>query len=309
LGEYLFRLFQERRYNGQFEVNANGVTRFGLSVSTFAVAFVPVPTIEEQTAIANYLDAKTAQIDKLIAGKQKLIELLKEERTAIINQAVTKGIDPDVKLKPSGIEWLGEIPVRWEVKRLKYIATIKYGLGQPPNQKNDGLPLIRATNIQRGRIEEKDLIFVDPSDVPYDRDPVLRENDIIVVRSGAYTADSAIIPKEYEGAITGYDMVVRVMSANPLFVSYALLSDYVLTNQLHLQKLRAAQPHLNKEELGETFLLVPDKKQQQRIVEHIEEHLGRIDNTISKIEREIELLQEYRTALISEAVTGKIKVV
>lgn len=268
-----------------------------------------IPPTPEQTAIAAYLDEKTARIDKLIANKQRLIELLKEERTAIINHAVTKGINPKAKLKPSGIEWLGDIPEHWEVKKLKYVAAIKYGLGQPPTQKDDGLPLIRATNVERGKIVDKDLIFVDPDDVPYDRDPVLKENDIIVVRSGAYTADSAIIPKKYEGAITGYDMVVRVNNDNAIFISYCLLSQYVLINQLYLQRLRAAQPHLNKEELGETFLLLPTIQEQQRIVQYIETSTQKIDATIAKIEKEIELMQEYRTALISEVVTGKIKVI
>ncbi|MBK7159484.1 MAG: restriction endonuclease subunit S [Ignavibacteria bacterium] len=121
---------------------------------------VILPTTEEQAAISSFLDDKTAQIDKLISNKEKLIELLKEERSAIINEAVR-----------------GE-GKNWERKKLKYVAFIKYGLGQPPKQKDDGLPLIRATNVERGKINEKDLIYVDPDDVPYDRDPVLKENDI-----------------------------------------------------------------------------------------------------------------------------------
>ena len=128
------------------------------------------------------------------------------------------------------------------------------------------------------------------------------------MRSGAYTADSAIIPKEYEGAITGYDMVVRVINADSIFISYCLLSNYVLINQLYLHRLRAAQAHLNKEELGETLLLLPPSQEQQSIVRHIETSTQKIDATTSKIEKEIELLQEYRMALISEVVTGKIKV-
>ncbi len=276
-------------------------------ISHLLIAFPP--TLDEQSAIANYLDEKTAQIDLLINQKLRLIELLKEERTAIINQAVTRGINPTAKLKPSGITWLGDIPAHWGIKRLKFITKIKYGLGQPPNQKDDGLPLIRATNIERGRIVEKDLLLVDPDDIPYDRDPILKENDIIVVRSGAYTADSAIIPKRFEGAIAGYDMVLRVYIDSPLFISFCLLSNYVLINQLYLERLRAAQPHLNKEELGETLIMLPPIEEQKQIVAFIETATAKIDATVAKIEREIELVQEYRTALISEIVTGKISVV
>jgi type I restriction enzyme, S subunit len=212
-------------------------------------------------------------------------------------------------MKDSGIEWLGEVPEHWNIVRLKLISKIKYGLGEPPKQKENGIPLIRATNIDKGKIIEKDLVLVDSDDVPYDRDPILKENDIIVVRSGAYTADSAIIPQKYDGAIAGYDMVVRAEKATPKFIAFALLSEYVLINQLYLQRMRAAQPHLNAEELGDTLILIPPTtEEQQAIIQAIESESAIIDRTISRIENEIELLQEYRTALISEVVTGKIDV-
>ncbi|MCX6236379.1 MAG: restriction endonuclease subunit S [Bacteroidia bacterium] len=265
--KYLYYQLQSQPFLHFVELNKTGTTFYGLSQEAMGEYKIILPPIEEQTTIANFLDEKTTQIDKLISNKQKLIELLKEERTAIINEAVSgKGKN-------------------WERKKLKYVALIKYGLGQPPKQMDDGLPLIRATNVERGKINEKDLVFVDPDDVPYDRDPVLKENDIIVVRSGAYTADSAIIPKKFEGAITGYDMVVRVVDDNPFYIAFCLLSDDVLINQLYLQRLRAAHIH------------------------YLQTETKRIDNTISKIDKEIELMNEYRTALISEVVTGKVKVI
>lgn len=271
--------------------------------------YITIPPISEQTAIASFLDRKTSEIDDIIADKKRLLELYEEEKTAIINQAVTKGLDPNAPMKDSGIEWLGEIPEHWEVKRLKYVGKIKYGLGQPPKHKLDGLPIIRATNVFRGRIDEKDLIFVDPDDIPYERDPILRTNDIIVVRSGAYTADSAIIPSKFDGAVTGYDMVFSCnKDHNPKFISFGLLSDYILKRQLIMHSLRAAQPHLNREELGETLIAVPPYNIQQSIVHHIESECSEIDFKKARTEELIELLTEYRTALISEAVTGKIKV-
>ena len=268
------------------------------------------PPLKEQKTIARYLDRKTVEIDQLIAQKERLIELYKEEKTAIINQAVTKGINPDVKLKPSGIDWLGNIPEHWEVKRIKHLGLIKYGLGQPPKEKLDGLPLIRATNVFRGRIDDKNMVYVDPEDIPYERDPVLKENDIIVVRSGAYTADSAIIPNQYQGSIAGYDMIFRsYKNYSPKLISYCFLSHYILKNQLLFHSLRAAQPHLNREELGETFIVMPKNIEEQKaIARYIETECDRIDAKIAKTQRIIELQKEYRTALISEAVTGKIKV-
>ncbi len=270
------------------------------------IAHLPPPDLEEQ--IVAFLDRKTAQIDRLIEIKRNQIELLKEERTAIINHAVTKGLNPNAKMKESGIEWIGEIPEEWEVKRLKRIADVKYGLGQPPQQMDNGLPLIRATNVERGKINSRGLIYVDSDDIPYERDPVLKTDDIIVVRSGAYTGDSAIIPDEYSGSIAGYDMVVRVTNAVPKYIAYSLLSDFLLNYQIYLYKQRAAQPHLNAEELGSCIFLLPNEEEQKRIVDHLDERTMQIEQSISQAEKQIKLLQEYRTTLISEAVTGKIDV-
>lgn len=219
-------------------------------------------------------------------------------------EAVNSNMKQYPKYKDSGIEWLGEIPEHWKVAPLKYASRIKYGLGQPPKEKEGGLPLIRATNVKHGRISEKDMIYVDPDDIPYNRDPVLKTDDIIVVRSGAYTADSAIIPEKYKGAIAGYDMVVRVSNINPKYLSYSLLSDYVLTNQLFLQRMRAAQPHLNAEELGETLILFPiSEEEQNNIGQYLDRKTAKIDNLVSIKKKQIELLKEERIGIINQAVT------
>lgn len=293
----------------QIKINSKGSIMEGLNSTIVKSLLIALPPIQEQKAITQFLNLKTNQIDKLISQKQRLIELLKEERAAIIDQAVTKGLNPNAPMKDSGIQWLGKIPEHWEVKRLKFLANLKYGLGQPPKSINNGIPLIRATNIERGRINNKALIYVDPDDIPYERDPILKTKDIIVVRSGAYTADSAIITEEYNGSIAGYDMIVRAKTINPVFLSYALLSNYLLVGQLYLHRLRAAQPHLNVEELGSAMIAFPkDGNEQRFLTDYILKETSKIDKTISNIEREIELLKEYRTALISEVVTGKIDV-
>ena len=250
-----------------FSIEGWGTAQINISVPILQNLSIPIPPPQEQKAIARYLDRKTAEIDKLIAQKERLIELYEEEKTAIINQAVTKGINPDVKSKPSGIDWLVDIPEHWEVKRIKHLGLIKYGLGQPPKEKLDGLPLIRATNVFRGRIDDKNMVYVDPEDIPYERDPALKEHDIIVVRSVAYTADSAIILKQYQGSIAGYDMVFRAYkNYSPKLISYCFLSHYILKNQLLFHSLRAAQPHLNREELGETFIVMPKNIEEQKAI-------------------------------------------
>lgn len=210
---------------------------------------------------------------------------------------------PYPKYKDSGVEWLGAIPEHWEITRLKRKASIKYGLGEPPQQHADGLPFIRATNVMRGRIVDHEMQFVDPKDVPWNRDPILRTDDVVVVRSGAYTGDSAIIPAKYDGAIAGYDMVVRPAYCQARFLAWTLLSQYVLQAQIELESMRAAQPHLNAEELGSVLILDLPESEQRAIAAFLDHETAKIDTLIEKKERLIELLQEKRTALITQAVT------
>lgn len=268
----------------------------------------PIPPEPEQRAIAAFLDQETARIDALVAKKERLIELLQEKRTALITRAVTKGLDPAVPMKDSGVEWLAEIPAHWDLISLKRVARIRYGLGEPPRLLADGLPFIRATDVSKGRIVDANIQFIDPDDVPWNRDPSLRRDDIIVVRSGAYTGDSAIIPQRYDGAIAGYDMVVRLRRGHARFVGWVLLSQYVLEGQLELESMRAAQPHLNAEELGTTVLVLPPEREQQIIAAFLDRETTKIDALVAKVRDAIERLKELRTALISAAVTGKIDV-
>jgi type I restriction enzyme S subunit len=307
-GSYLFRALLSTAVSYQFHVEANGVTRYGLSHAAIKSIWLPLPPLPEQAPIVRFIDYVDRRIRRYIRAKQTLTGLLEEQKQAIIHRAVTRGLDPDVPLKPSGVKWLGDIPEHWEVKRLKTIARIRYGLGQPPREASDGLPLIRATNVERGCIVEKDLVRVDPSDVPVSRNAFLREGEIVVVRSGAYTADSAVIPKEYGGAIAGYDMVLTVNRAQPKFIAQVLLCTYVLNDQLIVASMRSAQPHLNAEELGVALILLPPLPEQAAIVEHLNQATADIGTTINRARREIELLHEYRARLIADVVTGKLDV-
>ena len=285
----------------------------GLAVERILELWLPVPPLTEQTVIARFLDHADRRIRRYIRAKEKLIALLEEQKQAIVHQAVTGQIDvrtgqPYPAYKPSGVEWLGNVPAHWETRRLKTVCHIRYGLGQPPPELIDGLPLIRATNVSKGQISDKDLLFVDPSAVPRSRDAILKEKEIIVVRSGAYTADSAIIPQDYAGSITGYDMVVTAIGAQPEFVAMALLCSYLRDDQLIIVSSRSAQPHLNAEELGSSVLLLPPRSEQNAIVDYLDRKTAVIAANDERANRQIDLLREYRTRLISDVVTGKLDV-
>ncbi|WP_202802154.1 restriction endonuclease subunit S [Bradyrhizobium japonicum] len=207
------------------------------------------------------------------------------------------------RYKGAAMEGVRQLPEHWELIKLKRVAQIRYGIGEPPSYREEGIPLIRATNVDAGRITKKDLVLVDPTDIPEKRIVWLSPGDIIVVRSGAYTGDSAIIRLHHCPCIAGFDMVVTPRSCSPDYLQYALLSSYLKRDQIDLEKLRAAQPHLNAEELGDCTLLLPPEEEQLGIISFLDRETSKLDALVAEQQRLIELLKEKRQTVVSHAVT------
>lgn len=204
----------------------------------------PLPPIHEQQAIARFLDERINRIREIIGRKATLRRHLVEKRDAFISRAVTHGISPKAQTVQTDTSFLPEVASHWETKRLKFLAEIRYGLGEPPERDIDGIPFVRATDIHRGKIDLTRVTRVNPDSVPWHRRPALQENELLVVRSGAYTGDSALVTGDAVGCIAGYDMVVTPRNIRPRFLSWAMLSKYLLHGQIYLARQRAAQPHL-----------------------------------------------------------------
>jgi len=272
------------------------------------------PTIPEQQAIARYLDDRTKKIDTLIDKKQRMIELLKQQRTAIINQAVTKGINPNAKMKDSGIEWIGEIPEHWQIKRLKYTSrTISKGT-TPSTIGRETIPsgsvrFIKAENIVNNEIKEEPAFFIDEETNRSLARSQLEENDILFVIAGATIGKVAVLKRALMPANTNQAVCfVRLKhSENHAFIWYWLQSSRI-DELTWLDAVQSAQPNLSMESLGNFYLAHPPSDEQHEIVRVVKSSLSTIADTVKRIEHEILLLQEYRTALISEVVTGKIDV-
>src|SRR6266566_3556569 len=191
----------------------------------------------------------------------------------------------------------------WTTTRLKHVARVGYGLGEPPALSETGIPILRATNIMRGKFSADGLIFAAREDLPLDRAPLLLEGEILVVRSGAYTGDSAMVTSTWAGSAPGYDLRVSPLGAHPAYIAYCLLSNVAL-DQMDLARTRAAQPHLNAEDLGDVTLRVPPIDEQRRIAGYLDAETARIDALLAVTGRQIDLLNCRRLAALKAMTTG-----
>lgn len=282
---FLFRYLQSDKVSTYFETNSNGVTRFGLGKPTIENLLLPLPTLTEQTQIANFLDHQTAIIDNLIGQKEKLIALLKEKRQAIINEAVTKGLNPNAKMKDSGIDWLGEVPEHWKVITFKRMVKIRNGKDQKPIQIEEGGYPVLGTGGEFGRSSE--YLYDKPS--------------VLLGRKG--TIDK---PQFIEVPFWTVDTLFYTEINNdcdPLYVYY--LSQQIPFNLLQES---SAVPSMTQDNLNNVILCKPPLKEQQEISQLLKNQLIEFDGLIEKSNLQIGNLKFYRQSLISEAVTGKIDV-
>lgn len=298
---------------GDYRTLTNGVTRYGLSVDKIGSALLLTPPIVEQTAIANYLDHKTAEIDTLISQKERLLELYEEEKSAVINQAVTKGLDCDAPLKESGIEWLGEIPEGWEVKRLRYTGKCKNGVSAGADYFGFGYPFVSYSDVYRNSCLPEQVDGLANS-TEEDRDNYsVKFGDIFFTRTSETIDEigfSSTCLKTISNAIFAGFLIRFRPFPDKL---YAEFSKFYFRSNLHrrffVKEMNlVTRASLSQELLKKMPVLLPSIEEQRSVSEFLDEETARINTKIAKTKRIIELQKEYRTALISEVVTGKVKV-
>lgn len=268
-----------------------------------------VPSLSEQEQIDDFLDRKTEQIDDLIAKKERMIELLKEERAAAINQAVTKGLDSKAEMKDFGIEWLGKIPRHWYLQKLKYISRINSRTLPETTDESYEFNYIDIGNvsIEEGfKISEKIRFDVAPSRARR----IVKEGDTILSTVRTYLKAIAYTGEDVKNIIvsTGFAVISPYEKIIPKFLYYALRSEKFIDRVCALS-VGVSYPAINSSELSNISIWYPDNKdEQEQIVQFIDHKIAQIDEQVVREEELIELLKEYRTALISEVVTGKIDV-
>lgn len=284
-----------------------------LRYDNFAQVPLPVVPIDEQTAIAAFLDRETAKIDALVTEQERLIELLKEKRQAVISHAVTKGLNPDAPMKDSGVEWLGEIPAHWSVLPLKRVASVNTGMAKGKDhgtQSTIAVKYLRVANVQNGYLDLDDVATMDipASDLPR---YALRSGDVLMNEGGDFDklGRGCVWRGQINPCITqNHVFAVRPHGIRPEWLSTLTGSDYAQFYFMTQSKQSTNLASISSTNLMELPVLVPPDEEAAQIMASIAERTTQYESLLLEAQRAIELLQERRTALISAAVTGQIDV-
>ena len=280
-------------YRKMFHGMGSGI-RLTLAFDNLKNLFFPYPAYEEQTAIANYLDSVTSKIDEAISQQQKMIDLLNERKQIIIQNAVTKGLDPNAKMKDSGVEWIGEIPEDWEISLIGHLFNIKAG--------GDAKP--KLYSMTKDEIH-KYPVYTNCNDsnsvYAYTSIPYFGANTITVTGRG--DIGNAFFRK------TPYDAIIRLLSLKPRIGLDCRFFTFFIDKVIPFTSDSAAVAQLSAVQLKNIVCCVPSKREQSDIADSLDDITSKIDSSISQCNKMIALLQERKQIIINDVVTGKIKVV
>ena len=302
-GSFLLRTLQCHLVAAQFHVEAHGVTRYGLGHGAIKGVRIPLPPPEEQAAIVRFLDHANRKIDGFIRAKRKLIGLLNEQKQAIIHRAVTRGLHPDAPLKPSGIPWLGDIPVSWTVAKLKHLTRFQNGLPfKPADWKAEGIPIIRIQNLNGS----DDFNYTIKKTLPTDL--LIRNGDLMFAWSGnkGTSFGSFQWDRPFDGYLNQHIFKLTGFKIPRRYFYYVLRA---VTRHVEEQAGGIiGLVHVTKPELGSVQVPIASAEEQENIAQYIDVATAALTTVIARTDREIALMQEYRTRLTADLVTGKLDV-
>lgn len=315
--DYYKYYFQLQYWNYSFFHHGKGVSiehRWTLNEETLKAFPIPIPSEIEQQVIAKYLDQKTKEIDLLIIQKEKQITLFEEEKQAVINHVVTKGLNTDVELKDSEIDWLGDIPEYWDVKRLRYLGVCQNGISQSADYFGSGFPFINYGDVYKNFVLPETASGLANSTDSDQETYSVQEGDVFFTRTSETIEEIGLTStclKTIEKAVfSGF--LIRFRPKTDRLI--ARFSKYYFRAHIHrkffVKEMNlVTRASLSQELLKKLPVLLPPKEEQIEIADYLDQYISNVDSKIEKTIRLIESLKEYRTALISEVVTGKIKVV
>ena len=310
---YYRYLFKSNAFISELQTSVVGI-REGKNISfpELSHSLMPIPPVAEQVAIANFLDEKCAKVDEAVRIKEEQIALLRERRQILIQEAVTRGLNPDAPMKDSGIDWIGEIPEQWEVKRFTKEVCVQEGPGiMAADFQDKGVPLVRISGVRTRVVTLEGCNYLEPAKVRRKWEHFLLKEGDLVISGSASTGLVAEVGKEAIGAVlyTGL-MKLRIINSDALSKSYLefFLSSKAFDTQVDLLKAGSTISHYGPSHLGKMFIIVPPWDEQIEVATYCAGESERIESAIAIKNEQIAALREYKTTLINAAVTGKIKV-
>ncbi|HEF7976885.1 TPA: restriction endonuclease subunit S [Campylobacter jejuni] len=299
--------FLTRGFSLLIELACNGSAQPNISTKEIGEFKIPLPPLKVQEQIANFLDEKCKKIANFIEKKEKLITLLKEQKQALINETITKGLDKNINFKDSGIEWLGEIPQHWRIVKLKYVAFTNIGLVYTPDDiienPDEGYPVLRANNIQNGKIDYQDLIYIKSKQIG--KKQIISSGDLLMcVRNGSENllGKTAKIQDGYFsfGAFTA----IIKSQFNDYF--YWIFQTNMLRKSIASFSASNGIGQISQDDIKNFIISFPPLKEQEQIAQFLDSEISKIDKIIEKTKKQIKLIKEYKTTLINQAVCGRI---
>lgn len=296
-------------------VSAIGGGQPNISQDVIRKQKIVIPPLSEQTIIASYLDKKCSEIDKVISAQQKRIALLQELKQSVITHAVTKGLNPNVEMKDSGVEWIGEIPVSWKIVRLKNDCSLKgrigwNGLRSEEFEKESYAYLVTGQDFVSSDIDWSKCYQINK--LRYDEDPCIQlgNGDLLITKDGTIGKIAKVSNMDKPACLNSGIFVLKQKSRKEFIQGYLYWSLYsdLLKDFNSFTSTGTTILHLYQNVFENMPLVVPSKKEQQEISNYLDEKTMVIDKSISKAQHQVELLQEYKQSLITEVVTGKRKV-
>lgn len=299
---------------------ARGATMSRISRSQLGQFWLAFPNIEEEQAIADFLDKECAQIDSIAADLEKQIALLQQYKKSLITETVTKGLDKSVPMKDSGVEWIGEIPVGWELSRIKYltdnhhpypIGDGDHGMIKADDYLTEGIPYIRVLNLTWGSgLNLENLVFISKEMNSLIKNSELKPNDILIAKTGATIGKTAIVPDSLPVSnTTSHVGKITLANVHDAKYFYYVMTSSIVQKQIHdISAMQSTRPELGIEGLKNLILTVPPFDIQQHIARFLDDHCAKIDRVLHEKGKQLSVIKQHKKSLIYEYVTGKKRV-
>ena len=294
---------------GRYSTNTALPSMTGEVISSHPIA---APNLNEQKAIANYLDRETTRMDALISKKTRFIELLKEKRSALITHAVTKGIAPNAKMRDSGVEWIREVPEHWDVMRLRHVALFKNSnVDKKAYDGQEAVSLCNYTDVYYNEFITPNLPFMQATASAAEVEQFsLKKGDVLITKDSEDPTDIGIpslVAEEMPGVVCGYHLtMIRGDDFDTARLLHRILQSHPTQAHFFVEAPGITRYGLSQDAIGDLRCCLPPKNERSQIADHLDRETARIDTIIAKTQHSIDLLKERRSAFISAAVTGQI---